>query len=76
MRSDYNTDKNDFVKLYLLLIYGFNRIIRFNSSGDFNLPVGNVDFNQNVYNALSSYKVFTNNKDIKFSKCKSEILSI
>ena len=67
MRSDYNTDKNDFVKLYLLLIYGFNRIIRFNSSGDFNLPVGNVDFNQNVYNALSSYKVFTNNKDIKFS---------
>ena len=52
MRSDFNNDKDDMMLLYMLLIYGFNRMLRFNSKGDFNLPVGNVDFNKNVVNAL------------------------
>ena len=39
----------------MLLIYGFNRMIRFNRSGDFNLPVGNVDLNQNTIKALDDY---------------------
>ncbi|MDE5876419.1 MAG: DNA adenine methylase [Muribaculaceae bacterium] len=56
MRADYNKGNcSDSLLLYLLLIYGFNRMIRFNSKGDFNLPVGNVDFNQNTVNALNSY---------------------
>ena len=55
MRSDFNNDKDDMMLLYMLLIYGFNRMLRFNSKGDFNLPVGNVDFNKNVVNALNSY---------------------
>ena len=38
-----------------LIEVGFNRMLRFNSLGDYNLPVGNVDFNQNVFNALSNY---------------------
>jgi len=42
-------------KLYILLIYGFNRMIRFNKSGQYNLPVGNVDFNNNVIKALNNY---------------------
>ena len=49
MRKDFNAEKDDFLRLYLLLIYGFNHMIRFNGKGDFNLPVGNVDFNNNVY---------------------------
>lgn len=55
LRADYNKDKNNMLYLYLLLIYGFNHMVRFNSKGDFNLPVGNVDFNYNVENALKSY---------------------
>lgn len=56
MRADYNKGNcSDSLLLYLLLIYGFNRMIRFNRKGDFNLPVGNVDFNQNTVNALNSY---------------------
>ncbi len=56
MRRDYNASVNRNVHiLYLLLIYGFNRMIRFNSKGDFNLPVGNVDFNTNTQNALYDY---------------------
>lgn len=30
-------------------------MLRFNSKGEFNLPVGNVDFNQNTVNALNTY---------------------
>lgn len=55
LRDEYNKNKENVLDLYLLLIYGFNRILRFNSKGDFNLPVGNVDFNKNVVNALEAY---------------------
>jgi len=59
--------KNDPLILYILLIYGFNRMLRFNGGGRFNLPVGNVDFNKNVANALNNYFNFVNDKDIHFS---------
>ncbi|MGI9256105.1 MAG: DNA adenine methylase [Salinispira sp.] len=54
IRVNMNTD-NDPLILYILLIYGFNRMLRFNGGGKFNLPVGNVDFNKNVVNALNNY---------------------
>lgn len=66
MRKDFNANKNDFLKLYLLLIYGFNHMIRFNGKGDFNLPVGNVDFNNNVYQALNNYLDFVGEHEIEF----------
>lgn len=55
LRKDFNENQNDIMRLYLLLIYGFNHMTRFNSKGEFNLPVGNVDFNSNVYNSLNYY---------------------
>ena len=56
MKIDFNSGgKKDIMLLYLLIIYGFNHMIRFNKKGDFNLPVGNLDFNENVYNALNDY---------------------
>lgn len=66
LRADFNENKSDILKLYVLLIYGFNRMLRFNSNGDFNIPVGNVDFNQNVVNALNSYFEYVYDKDIYF----------
>lgn len=66
LRADFNADKSDYRKLYLLLIYGFNRMLRFNKSGDFNLPVGNVDFNKNVVLALNAYLSFIATSDVKF----------
>jgi len=59
--------KNDPLILYILLIYGFNRMLRFNGGGRFNLPVGNVDFNKNVVNALNNYFNFVQNKRILIS---------
>ena len=66
LRNDYNNDKSNMLLLYLLLIFGFNHMIRFNSAGAFNLPVGNVDFNKNVYNALVGYFEFMKGHKVEF----------
>ena len=66
LRDDFNKDKKDTLKLYLLLIYGFNHMTRFNSKGQFNLPVGNVDFNSNVYNSLNYYFDYLKKIKIKY----------
>ena len=63
MKTDFNSGgKKDIMLLYLLIIYGFNHMIRFNKKGEFNLPVGNLDFNENVYNALNDYFAQTETK--------------
>lgn len=68
LRNCVNKNKNnDPLTLYILLIYGFNRMLRFNGGGKFNLPVGNIDFNKNVANALYSYFEFVRNKEVKLS---------
>lgn len=68
MRQDFNdTGKTDLCKLYLLLIYGFNRMLRFNSKGNFNLPVGNVDFNQNTKDAIIDYLDVVSQRQVTFT---------
>lgn len=66
MKTDFNNNHSDMPLLYLLIIYGFNHMIRFNNSNLFNLPVGNVDFNKNVYNAIINYTNFVKGKEIHF----------
>lgn len=66
IREEFNNDKTDLMKLYILLIYGFNHMLRFNGKGDFNLPVGNVDYNKNVYTALNTYFDFIDKHDTCF----------
>lgn len=67
MRTGFNESSKDNMSiLYLLLIYGFNRMLRFNKSGNFNLPVGNVDFNSNVVSALEDYFREVKNKKPKW----------
>ena len=66
LKQKYNSSENkDSLILYLLLIYGFNRMLRFNSKGEFNVPVGNVDFNDNVKNSLIDYFDFVKRRKIK-----------
>lgn len=65
MRYDYN-NTYDVNILYLLLVYGFNHMIRFNKKNEFNLPVGNVDFNNNVYSAILNYLSFVSEADIDY----------
>jgi|TARA_Y100000294_G_scaffold152761_1_gene151258 DNA adenine methylase len=68
LRDNFNKEEpKDYLKAYILLIYGFNRIMRFNSLGKFNLPVGNVDFNKNVFAALEKYFNVIPKKKVIFS---------
>ena len=67
LKSDYNSGKKKSpLYLYVLLIFGFNRMLRFNASGKYNLPVGNVDFNKNVLSALNDYFILVNSKKIEW----------
>lgn len=67
LRNEYNqSDRSSFLTLYVLMIYGFNRMLRFNGKGDFNVPVGNVDFNNNTYNALCDYFNQVQRKNIEW----------
>ena len=58
--------QQDWMQLYVLLIYGFNRMLRFNKKGLFNLPVGNVDYNQNTHDALEDYFHLMTTKQVEW----------
>ena len=69
--KDYNSLKNKDSKkanlfLYLLIVYGFNNDIRFNSKGEFNLPTGKTDMNKNNRKKLREYIETCSSKNIKF----------
>lgn len=67
LKADFiNGGQQDMLRLYLLLIYGFNHMLRFNGKGQFNLPVGNVDFNQNVQDALADYFRLLSQKQVEW----------
>lgn len=67
LKNNFNaSNKQNTMELYVLLIYGFNRMLRFNRNGDFNLPVGDVDFNKNTYDALNDYLTLLQHKDTQW----------
>lgn len=51
LRSDYNENPSPLL-FYLLVVFGFNNQIRYNAKGEYNLPVGKRDFNQNMESKL------------------------
>lgn len=60
LRSDYNSakiksSKESLDMLYLLVVYAFNNDMRFNGDGEFNLPVGKTDLNNNNIKKLKNY---------------------
>ena len=52
LKDSFNKDK-DIAKLFLLVINSFNQQIRFNSSGEFNVPVGKQYYNKNIEEKIS-----------------------
>ena len=58
LRDKYNAtplDRRDLKMLYVLIMYGFNQQIRFNSSYDCNNPVGPAGFNDVMLSKLISF---------------------
>jgi len=66
LKADYNRDK-DVRKLVALLIYGFNHYLRFNAAGEFNVPVGKVDFSASIYKNLITFVSEIKTKSLSFS---------
>lgn len=54
------------IYLFVLIIFGFNNQIRFNSAGNFNMPVGKRDFNNRVKANLYSTIQKINSMDVEF----------
>jgi len=59
LRDDYNASKSEgedqSLLFYLLIVFAFNNQIRFNSKGEYNLPVGKRDFNLRMQNKLTRF---------------------
>ena len=71
LRETFNTlsksNENYYLYLYILIVYAFNNQIRFNSDGEFNLPVGKRDFNLQMQNKLKNFLSALETKNISFS---------
>lgn len=71
LRTDYNllsdktTDEANTL-LYLLMVYAFNNDIRFNSNGEFNLPIGKTDLNKMNVDKIKAYINRVNNINAEF----------
>ena len=58
LRNDYNHMEDSHEKDFMLLtlvIYAFNHQIRFNSNGEYNVPVGKRDFNSSIRKNLLEF---------------------
>lgn len=70
LREDFNNYKNRdyyyYVMLYVIIVYSFNNQIRFNKSGNFNLPVGKRDFNNKMKSKLSKFVDRIKSEDYRF----------
>ena len=58
LRDDFNNMNEDnlyYIMLFVLIVFAFNNQIRFNAKGDFNLPVGKRDFNDQMKIKLCTF---------------------
>lgn len=74
LRADFNEKKQKrnydyyyYVMLYVIIVYAFNNQIRFNSNGEFNLPVGKRDFNKKMQQKLSDFIDRIKEQNCKFT---------
>lgn len=71
MREDFNHNTAEdyyyYTLLYVMIVYSFNNQIRFNSNGEFNLPVGKRDFNKKMESKLTDFIDTIKAQDSHFS---------
>lgn len=73
LRDDYNnrlykSNNEKILWFYTLIIFGFNNQIRFNRKGEFNIPIGKRDFNNNLREKLINFSKRIKGLDISFEK--------
>jgi DNA adenine methylase len=72
LRGFYNNRQEDSpffdVVFYVLTVFGFNNQIRFNKKGQYNIPVGKRDFNENIRTNLEDFIRIIKDKNIEFHR--------
>lgn len=56
LRQDYNTEE-DCIKLFVLHMYSFQNMIRFNGSQKFNTPIGVAGYSDDMRNRINNFKI-------------------
>lgn len=65
LRESYNHNPSE-AKFFVLILFGFNHFVRFNTKGDYNVPVGKMDFTQSLYDKTITFIKLLQSKNIKF----------
>ena len=65
LRKSYNED-DSWDKFYTLIIFAFSNQIRFNAKGEYNMPVGNRDYNIVMQKKLKIFVDKLHEKDVVF----------
>jgi len=69
LREEFNKDKTRIDLLLVLVLFSFNNQIRFNSNGNFNLPVGKRDYNGSSRKNIAAFNQISNEKKVVFKSC-------
>lgn len=64
-----NFDYYYYIMFYVIIVYAFNNQIRFNSNGEFNLPVGKRDFNKKMEQKLIAFIDRIQEQNCTFTCC-------
>ena len=67
LRDYYNQNQHNPLLFYCVVIFAFSNQIRFNSKGEFNMPVNKRDFNANLRKNLIAFVNKLHEKNILFS---------
>ena len=65
-RKEYNTSPNP-LDLFILHIFSFCHAIRFNSKGEFNMPIGKGYFNDDLRQCVKDFCIWLNMMDVRFT---------
>ncbi|MBQ0040811.1 MAG: Dam family site-specific DNA-(adenine-N6)-methyltransferase [Clostridiales bacterium] len=77
LRDDFNNStEKDPILFLLLIMFSFNNQIRFNSNGDFNLPVGKRDYNNSLKKKLKYFIANLNHNNMEFVSGDFEDLNL
>lgn len=75
LRASYNANKTPLM-FYVTLIFAFNNQIRFNSKGEFNMPVNKRDFNDTMKSNLCKFVERLHSINISFEALDYKEISI
>lgn len=80
LRNDFNNltnkDNRYYFMFYTLIVYAFNYQIRFNSNGDYNMPVGKYDFNASMQKRMKLFFSTLNKQNSEFTNIRFDQFDI